>query len=371
MRTVHLVCRIIVGVVFMFSGFVKGIDPLGFGYRLEDYFLAWNAYAMMPYAFSLSVLASTLEFVLGAVVLLNIKPRVNAWFLLFVMSFFTLLTLYDTIENPVPDCGCFGDAIKLTNVQTFLKNVVLMIPTLILFANRKKARDSYSNLYGYGLAAIITGLFLWLSIYCYRHLPLIDFMDWKVGNKMYAESTLPVKYYVTYVNKTTGESKEYLLTELPYNDSVWMNEWEFVDQRIEDPNQYPGVDLQIVDADGTDVTDIIIQNPDYHFIIVSWDIQKADKDALKRLNEFARKAEADNYSVSLLTSSLTEEVEKSGGDTTLNYSYYFADDIVLKTMVRSNPGVILMKDGIVIKKWGHRDVGEYDELKAKYIQTSK
>ncbi len=355
----------------MFSGFVKGVDPLGFAYRLEDYFMVWNAYGMIPYAVSLSILASTLEFVLGFVVLVNLKPKVNAWLLLGVMTFFTGLTLYDAIENPVPDCGCFGDAIKLTNVQTFLKNVFLMIPTIILFVYRKKVRDNYTNIQAYGAAALVTLLFVVFSTYCYRHLPIIDFMDWKVGNKMYTESTMPVEYYVTYKNKNSGEMQEFLLPDLPYDDTLWVKEWEFVDQRVVDPNQYLGADLQIVDEEGTDVTDIIIRNPEYHFILVSWDVQKSDKDALERINQFALEAQADNVDFNVLTSSLDHEVDSLSRDMDLNYSFYFADDIALKTMVRSNPGLILMKDGIVIKKWGFRDVGDYEKVKEKYILISR
>lgn len=365
MKYLHLISRILVGVVFMFSGIVKGIDPLGTAYRLEDYFIAFGTDFMMPAALFLSILLSTMEFTLGFVVLFNLKPRVNAWLLLGVMVFFTILTLNDAISNPVPDCGCFGDAIKLTNWETFFKNVVLMVPTLILFAWRKKTADRLGNMAAYGIAAMVAFVFAAFSHYNYKHLPMMDFMDWKKGNKMYTESTLPVKYYVTYKNKETGEQKEYLLPDYPYNDSVWMSQWEFVDQRVEDPNRHLGSDLMIVDLEGNDLTDVIIRNQDTSFIFVSWDLQKADEEGLAKMNDFFKESEASGYSFSAITSSLEPTINEVSEKLKLEYTFYQADDIVLKTMVRSNPGLIMMKDGVVIDKWSHHDLPSFSEIGRK------
>lgn len=367
MRTLHFISRIIIGIVFMFSGFVKGIDPLGFGYRLEDYFAVWGTEWMMPAAVALSVLLSTAEFLLGFVVLFNLKPRVNAWLLLGMMVFFSVLTFYDALENPVPDCGCFGDAIKLTNWQTFFKNVFLMVPTVILFAWRKKTVDRYSNIMSYGIAGVAGIAILMLFIYSYRHLPIIDFMEWKVGNKMYSESTLPIKYYVTYRNKESAEEKEYMLPDYPYNDSIWMSQWEFVSQRVDDPNQHFGIDLQIVDLEGNDVTDMIIRNPDLHFMLIAWNLHESNETGLTKMKEFAKEAEADGYTFSVITSSLPEEIDSISKRLQLDYSFYQADDVVLKTMVRANPGLIMMKDGIVLGKWSYTDFEKYSEFKQEEI----
>lgn len=363
MKIVHLISRFLVGIVFMFSGIVKGIDPLGTAYRLEDYFIAFGTDFMMPAALFLSILLSTMEFTLGFVVLLNLKPRVNAWLLMGVMVFFTVLTLNDAISNPVPDCGCFGDAIKLTNWETFYKNIILMVPTIILFVWRKKTIDRLNNVAAYGIAAFVALVFAAFSHYNYKHLPMVDFMDWKIGNKMYTESTLPVKYYVTYKNKETGEQKEYLLPDYPYNDSIWMSQWEFVDQRVEDPNRHLGSDLMIVDLEGNDLTDVIIRNPDTSFIFISWDVEKADEEGLVRMNDFYEESEVAGYTFSAVTSSLEETIGKVSKKLNLEYTFYQADDIVLKTMVRSNPGLIMMKDGVVLDKWSYHDLPEYNEIR--------
>lgn len=365
MKIVHLISRIFIGVVFIFSGFVKGIDPLGFAYKLEDYFAAWGTEWMAPLAVTLAILLSAMEFVLGVVVLFNIKPRQNSWILLFVMLFFTFLTLYDAIYNPVPDCGCFGDAIKLTNWQTFYKNVVLMVPTLFLFALRNKVKDKLNNVTAYTVTAFVAALFIGLCVYCYMFLPIIDFMEWKKGNKMYVdtEQLKPVEYYVTYQNKNTSETKEYLLAELPYNDSIWMSEWVFQSQRIVDPNKHLGANIQIIDSEGNDITQPIIRNPDYHFILVAWDLQASSEKGLKEMEEFAIKAENDGYTFVALTSSLDKEIANISQKLSLTYPFYQVDDVTLKTMVRANPGLLLMKDGVVIDKWSHHGFKDYDKIK--------
>lgn len=367
MRILHFISRIIIGVVFIFSGFVKGIDPLGTAYRFEDYFIAWGTQWMMPFALTLSILLCAMEFVLGVVVMLNLKPKVNAWLLLGVMTFFTVLTFFDAVYNPVPDCGCFGDAITLTNWQTFYKNVILMVFTLILFAWRKKTIETLKTAASYGIAAGAAALFLGLSIHCYRHLPLLDFMDWKTGNKMFNDNPLPVKYYLIYKNKETGETKEYLSPDYPYNDSVWMSKWEFVEQRIDDPNSFKGHDLQIMDTTGTDLTDVIIQNPDFQFLLIAWDIEKSDQEALAGIKEFADKALAAGYGFAGLTSSLSAVIDSTQQKFDWKFETYMADDITLKTMVRANPGLMLLKAGVVIEKWHYNDFPDYSDFEKEYL----
>ncbi|MBW6490107.1 MAG: DoxX family protein [Lentimicrobium sp.] len=371
MRFYHFISRIVVGVVFIFSGFVKGIDPLGMAYRLEDYFYAWGTEWMLPAALTLSIILSTAEFVLGVVVLFNLKPKVNAWLLLGMMLFFTGLTFIDAIYNPVPDCGCFGDAIKLTNWQTFYKNVVLMVPTLVLFIWRNKTKDQWNNFQAYGAAGVFALVFIWLSLHCYRHLPIIDFMDWKKGNKMFVENPLPVKYFLTYRNTTTGETQEYLSPNYPFSDSVWVLQWEFVSQRAEDPNTEKSHDLQILDFEGNDYTENFIRNPGYQFLLTAWSLEKADHKSLKKMDDFARAAEADGHSFIALTSSLSEEIDSIKETMSLTYEFYNADDITLKIMVRSNPGLILLENGVVLDKWHYNDFPSYAEFEDKFIQKTQ
>jgi uncharacterized membrane protein YphA (DoxX/SURF4 family) len=222
--------RILVGIIFIFSGFVKGIDPLGFTYRLEDYFQVFGIPWAIPFALFLTIFLCTLEFTIGISLFFNLWIKASAWALLGMMVFFTCLTFFDMTYNLVPDCGCFGDAIKLTNTQTFLKNIVMMIFVIPVFTGRKKfkvwAPSMAQKLFILFFALVFAGL----SIYDYRHLPIIDFMGWRVGNKINVPAT-PLKFYVTYKNKLTGEQKEYLTPNYPWNDSVWMSQWVFKSQR--------------------------------------------------------------------------------------------------------------------------------------------
>ena len=173
-----------------------------------------------------------------------------------MMVFFTVLTLNDAIYNPVPDCGCFGDAIKLTNWETFYKNVVLMIFVGIIFAYRNKYKPWLCRFRETLALLVVMGGFSLFSLCQYRHLPMIDFLGWKVGNDMVPDNPGTAKVYLIYQNKNTGETKEYLSPNYPWNDSVWIQEWEFVNQRIDESGVIKGHTLRIFDSEGNDLTDI-------------------------------------------------------------------------------------------------------------------
>jgi uncharacterized membrane protein YphA (DoxX/SURF4 family) len=330
--------RILIGTVFLFSGFVKGVDPLGTTYRLEDYFVAFNWDFFIPLALFFSIALCTIEFVIGVMLLLNLRMKVTSWLLLLIMAFFTLLTMNDALYNPVPDCGCFGDAIKLTNWQTFYKNLVLLPFAILVFIYRKKFRSFTGERIQLLVSLFITALFVTFSYMCYSHLPVVDFTEWKTGHKLYPENPKPVNYYLTYKNKKTGEKKEYLSPNYPFNDSTWMAQWEFVSQRVEDPNTYYGKSLIITDTSGNNLTASIIRNPDYQLIINSYDLSEADRQAFTKLNDFCAKAYNDNIGTVVLVSSEPSEIARFASENKLQLDFFTADDIVLKSIVRSNPG---------------------------------
>ena len=357
--------RILVGLVFIFSGFVKGIDPLGWNYRLVDYFQAFGIPWAVPFALFLSILLCMIEFSIGISLLFNLWIKGSAWALMGMMIFFTCLTLFDTIYNLVPDCGCFGDAIKLTNLQTFLKNVGLMIFVIPIFFGRKKFSDWAPVLAQKMFILIFALLFTGLSLYCYRYLPVIDFMGWKVGNKI---NTLPVvqKVYVTYKNKITGEEKEYLAPNYPWNDSVWMTKWAFKSQRAVGGSGNQALALRVEDEHGEDVTSSIIDNPDLQFILVAYDLNKTNTAAFNKILPFYKSAAKEGYSFICLTSSLPGEIKRFRMAHGTAFDFYDADDIVLKTMVRSSPGLILIRDGVVLAKWPFRSFPTYEMVMKKY-----
>ena len=178
--------------------------------------------------------------------------------------------------------------------------------------------------------------------------------------------TKPLKFFVTYKNKTTGEEKEYLTPNYPWNDSVWMSQWTFKSQRTEDPEKGQAMSLRVEDERGSDITASIVDNPDIQFILVAYDLSKTDKAAFHRLLPFIKSAEADGYSFICLTSSLQDEIAKFRMNNGLNFSFYNADDVVLKTMVRSNPGLLLIRDGVILAKWPSRNFPSYTEVMEQF-----
>jgi uncharacterized membrane protein YphA (DoxX/SURF4 family) len=290
MKILRISFRILVGIVFVFSGFVKGIDPLGTVYRMEDYFIAFNIPSFIPFSLYLTIFLCVLEFSIGVSLLFNLWIKKTVWVLVPMMMFFTILTFFDAVYNIVPDCGCFGDALKITNVQTFLKNIVLMGMVLPIFMWRKKYRSLLSSNTGFAVLLLIALGFGSMSVYCYRHLPLMDFMGWKVGNQVNKTETLPVTFYVTYKNKKTGEEKEYISPNYPWNDSIWLADWIFTSQRVVDPNKNQGLILKVEDQFGGDYTSSVLDNPDYQFILVSYDLSKADRGGFNKILPLFKKA---------------------------------------------------------------------------------
>ncbi|MCX6285932.1 MAG: DoxX family protein [Bacteroidetes bacterium] len=368
MKVLRNCFRILVGLVFIFSGFVKGVDPFGTAFRIEDYFIAFGIPWAGQFALGIAILMCMLEFTIGVSLLLNLWIKKYAWLLLLVMTYFTVLTFIDAIWNLVPDCGCFGDAIKLTNMQTFLKNVVLMLLVVPIFMWRKKYRSALPVTLDISLLFLAALAFTWMSVYSARHLPLIDFMAWKKGNKVNKTENLPVKFYVTYKNKKTGEKKEYLASSYPWNDTLWMSHWVFDSQRVEDPNAEKTASLLVEDMQGNDVTASILQNPDFQFLLIIYNLPETNSDAILHFLPFYKKAQADGKTFICITSAMPDDVRKFRMAHGAAFDFYNADDVILKTIVRSNPGLILLKDGVVIDKWAFRDFPEWAGVREKYFK---
>ncbi len=367
-RNMIRTAQILLGLLFLFSGFVKAVDPLGTAYRVEDYFIAFGTEWMMRAALPLAFVLNTAELLLGGLLLLNLKPRFTAWYLMLMMLFFSLTTLNDALNNPVPDCGCFGDAVIMTNWQTLYKNLVIDVLVLIIFLNRNRIRRLFVNTTKWAVGFALIVLFIGFQYYNYTNLPLLDFRPWKEGKKMIVENPDPVRYYLTYQNKQTGETKEYLSPDYPYNDPEWLKNWEFVSQRVEDPNKIPGMDLAIIDFDGNDVTKAYLENPDYQFFVVAWDLTATHRKAFKQIDKLFENADDAGISMIVLTSTLQNKIKRFISEEKISpeLPFYNADDIVLKTMVRANPGLILMKDGRVIKKWHYRNLPDWHTLENEY-----
>jgi uncharacterized membrane protein YphA (DoxX/SURF4 family) len=363
------ISRIILGCLFIFSGFVKGVDPVGTQYRIEDYFIAFGTDWAIPLALPLSIILNASEFMLGVLLLLNINIRITSWLVVIMMLIFTVLTLNDAINNPVPDCGCFGDALIISNWQTFYKNLVIDALLLMVFLTRKRIPGWFNYLAELILFATALIGFVYFEIVNIRHLPAIDFMDWKVGKTMINENPVPLKYYLSYKNKQSGEVKEYLSPDYPFNDSVWMANWEFLSQRVIDLNPHLH-DLRAEDEWGNDHTQAIVNNPDFQFILVSYDLSKANLKNLETMREMIHYCEASNFSFAVLTASLPGFTAEFKETNKIDADFFFADDITLMAMIRSNPGLILMKNGTILGKWHYNDFPSPDEIKKDFLNSA-
>jgi len=209
-KTQITLSRVLLGLLFIYSGFVKGVDPVGTEYRIVDYFIAFGTDWAFPLALPLSVLMNSVEFVLGILLLLNVGMQITSWLVMLMMAVFTVVTFNDALYSPVPDCGCFGDAFVISNWQTFYKNLIIDALLLIVFFSRNRVGKCFRFKTEWAILLVSIFGFIIFEIYNIRHLPIIDFRNWKVGNAMVNENPLPMKYYLTYKNIETGEEMDYL-----------------------------------------------------------------------------------------------------------------------------------------------------------------
>lgn len=368
------ISRILFGLVFIFSGFVKAIDPLGSTYKLQDYFLAFGLEWLFSMALPLAIILSTLEFLIGINVLLGIKMRQSALGGLIFMLFFTPLTLYMAIYNPVPDCGCFGDAIIISNWQTFYKNIVFLAAAIFIFIKRKEVRPLWTERNDWYLSGMVALIGIAISLYCLHNLPIIDFRPWKVGNnvlQLMTPQAEQAEVYLIFENQQTGELTEYPASDYPWDDPEWTQLWKFKDQRKEIIKPYmaaPIDDFRILDEYGGEHTETYIANPGYQLIIVAYDLLKTNRKAFeRRITPLARAAEESGYELIVLSGSTWEVIDAFRHQLQTPYKFYQADAVKLKTIIRSNPGLTLMKNGVVLRHWAHRNIPDFETLRKKYM----
>ncbi len=367
-RTVNIL-RIILGIVFIFSGFVKAVDPVGTQIKFEDYFMAMGLDFMMPSALFFSFLLNTAELGLGILLVINVFPKFSAWGALAFMAIFTPLTLWLAIDNPVSDCGCFGDAVKLTNWQTFWKNAVLVLIALIVLIFGT-LRNNYSKILSWSIFVVAAILILGFQIYNFRHLPVIDFRPFYEGSNIKEKITVPddaphdeYDTKLFYVNNKTGERKEFTIDNAPYDDTLV---WAFDTTEnvlVKEGYKPPIHDFVLTDTDGEDRTSQILENPSHSLIFISFDFSEADKDALTKIERISKFAEDQNFAFYIFTASGMNTIEKFLQQYKFKGTLCTGDKTMLKTIVRSNPALVLMKNANIVKKWHYNDIPENNEFK--------
>lgn len=351
----------LLGCVFVFSGFVKAIDPLGSTYKFDDYFRAfgglWEIFTHI--SFPLAIFLSTIELVIGLSLIFKIQLRISLYVALAFMSVMTLLTFYSALFNPVSDCGCFGDALILSNWATFSKNLVLIALVLIMIFFRKKLRSSFTEKAQHIALGIFVVLALSLSAYCYRNLPLIDFLPYKVGVNIPAAMVIPEnvpldKYETTFIYAKNGVQKEFTLENYPKGDSTW----KFVDQKtvlITKGYKAPIHDFSIVNSEFEDITEKVLYDNGYTYLLVIYDLYQASEQGAKKAEQIYQKSLKSGAKFYALTASSDGDINSFKKKNGVTYPFCKTDPTTLKTIIRANPGLILIKNGTIVGKWNWRN----------------
>lgn len=357
--TIVNVSRLILALTFIFSGYIKAIDPLGTQYKIQDYLgaLGMREWVADWITLAASISLSGLEFCLGIFILFAIRRRLTSKLIMVLMTLMTLVTLWIAIANPVKDCGCFGDAIVLTNTETLLKNILLLGCAVIVMIwplrmVRSISRNNQWIVINYTILFILAS-----SVYSLYFLPQFDFRPYHVGASIREGMRIPAgakppKYETTFILRKDGVKKEFTLNNYP--DSTW----EFVDSKTvqTEAGYVPPIHDFSIEYDGEMLTDSILNDKGYTFLLISPHIEYADDSNFGDINHLYDYAKAQKMGFYCLTASTEDKIRTWTECTGAQYPFATTDETTLKTMIRSNPGLILLKDGRIIRKWSHNNL---------------
>lgn len=355
-------CRVLLAVVFMVSGFVKAVDPVGFMYKMTEYSVALDLVQLSSsWMLFFALLFSGVEFVAGFFLLTGIWRKTVAAFILAMLLFYTPFTLYIAVENPVPDCGCFGDAFLLGNWQTFAKNAFLLAMAVVVAAKSSLYRRCLSSknrwmavLFSLVYILLVEGMSVW-------HLPVIDFRPYAIGTNLRdAVEDVPPVYETTSVYEKGGEQRTFAADSLPDNT------WNYIgssNRLVKEGRRATVHDFVFLDrVTGDDYATGILADTGYVVLVVMESLEVADESRVDKINDIYDYCEDNDIPFYAATSSADDAVEVWRRRTGAEYSLLWADDIALKTMVRANPGLLLIKDGYIIEKWNITDVPDVDKM---------
>ncbi len=367
--TIVNVCRLVVAATFIMSGYVKGIDPLGTQYKLQDYAAALHLQDYVPDWLTLwgAVALAAVEFTLGVLVMFAIRRRAVSKVLAALMVVMTAVTVWIYVADPVKDCGCFGDAITLTNAQTLAKNIVLLACTAAmarwpLAMPRLISKSNQSIVINYTAVYILV-----TSMACLYRLPVFDFRPYHVGADLRKGMEVPEgaeqpEFATTFIMRKGGVTKEFTLENYP--DSTW----QFVDSKtVQTKKGYepPIHDFSItLAATGEDITQEVVDDPGYTFLLLSPHLENADDSNFGDIDQLYEYAAEWHIPFYCLTASTEKGIQRWRDITGAEYPFAITDETTLRTMIRSNPGLMLLKDGKVIRKWSHNELPKQTELTA-------
>ncbi|MEZ2445995.1 BT_3928 family protein [Chitinophaga sp. RCC_12] len=359
MKIILNLLRIIVGVLFIFSGLIKANDPLGLSYKMEEFFEVLHLTFLSPYSLAFSIIMNAFEIIAGVAVLIGYRMRVFSVLLLLLIIFFTFLTGYALFSGTIRECGCFGDCIKLTAEETFWKDVILLVMILVIFFYRNTIQPLFK---GAGAVLLLSALFAFgIQRYTLKHLPLFDCLPYKVGNNIPEKMKLPPGatpdvYEMIFIYEKDGQKKEFTADNYPWSDSTW----KFVDRKdklVKKGNAEPAIkDFILTDLDGVNQTEAILSEtkPVYLFLVLN--TQKAGSgwdEKIKALQQQWKNQQVVIYGV---TASTKEEIAAFKQQHGLEFPFVQMDGVAIKTAGRSNPALILLNKGTIKGKWHYNDI---------------
>ena len=359
-KIIFEICRILTGLIFIFSGSVKAIDPLGTVYKITDYLMAMHLESLTGLAMVGAFLLFSCEFVAGVCLVTKFNFKLGLWVSSAFMVVMTPLTVWIALTDPVSDCGCFGDALVLTNWQTLGKNIVIDAFIVVMWLFKGTSRDWKTTGLAWAVTCFSLGIVVGFGVATLFTIPVVDFRPYYVGadirkQMLQPEGTHPDKYETTFIYKKGGVEKEFKLTEVPYEDTAWV----FVDQKtvlVEKGVQPPVHDFFIENMDGEDLTDEILDDEGKTYMVVMWDLNKTDtnKEIMAGIERLYQKAQKEGARFIGLTASDDITLNEFVSANNVTYPICFMDPIQLKTMVRANPGIFVVQKGKVIDKYNAR-----------------
>ena len=357
--------------VFVFSGFVKGIDPMGSAIKFTEYFAIFHMSWLESAAIVLSITLSTAELLIGVALVIGLRMRPTAWAALLFMSFFAVLTLYIAIANPVTDCGCFGDALVLTNWQTFYKNIILICLAIFVFYFRNKFIPYSKPANEWFLLCMFALIGGGISIYCYHHLPIMDFRPYSIGTHIPSKMNIPEgvqtdQYLTKLLYEKNGVVKEFTIDTYPANDSTWI----FKDSKselIKKGYTPPIHGFSITSTNNEDITQKVLSDTSYSFIFISEKVEKVKPELWPEIQKYQHFTVSNNQKFYILTSSLPDVTDVIKKSHQLAFDFHYADQTTLKTIIRSNPGLLVLKDGVILGLWHFNDFPQPEYFKGNTL----
>ncbi len=365
------ISRIFVGILFIISGLIKLNDPVGFGFKLQDYFApeVLNLEFLVPYALAIAIFVVIYEVMLGVMIILGYAKRFTLWSLLLMIVFFTFLTFYSAYFNKVTDCGCFGDALKLTPWESFWKDVVLLVLILILFFGKRYIQPFFTRSIRSIVVFISLILCLWLGYHVLMHLPIVDFRPYKIGANIQEGMTVPEgapQPIFEYDWKFDVNGEEVIVTtngDYPAQEGTFL---EVETRNIQEGYEPPIHDFSM-ERDGADYTERFL-NEENLIVVIAYSLSNSEMEGFIPVREVTDKALANGYRVIGLSADNKERTEALTEEYNLNFDFYFCDMTTLKTIVRSNPGILEMDRGTIKQKLHWNDL---DELRLEKVGAPK